>query len=194
MQDESNCLIRGGNNLQIINLFSEDRQKIRDVAHLLLEGFTEAWNDIDECLLEVEETLNEDRVSRVAVNAEGKVIGWIAGSSSYDGIVWDIHPLFVHKDYRNKGIGKALVLDFENCVREKGGITIFLGSDDENNSTTLFGQDLYPEVLDNLKQIQNKKDHPLEFYKKIGFSVVGVLPDANGFGKPDIFMAKRVKR
>ncbi|AYB44453.1 GNAT family N-acetyltransferase [Paenibacillus lautus] len=180
--------------MQIINLFSEERQKIRDVAHLLLEGFTEAWNDIDECLFEVEETLNEDRVSRVAVNAEGIVIGWIAGSSSYDGNVWDIHPLIVHKDYRNKGIGKALVLDFENCVREKGGITIFLGSDDENNSTTIFGQDLYPEVLDNLKQIQNKKDHPLEFYKKIGFSVVGVLPDANGFGKPDMFMAKRVKR
>ncbi|MHA2857076.1 GNAT family N-acetyltransferase [Paenibacillus lautus] len=119
---------------------------------------------------------------------------WIAGSSSYDGNVWDIHPLIVHKNFRNKGIGKALVLDFENCVREKGGITIFLGSDDENNSTTLFEQDLYPEVLDNLKQIQNKKGHPLEFYKKIGFSVVGVLPDANGFGKPDIFMAKRVKR
>ncbi|MEF7442060.1 hypothetical protein V4V36_27830 [Paenibacillus lautus] len=61
--------------MQIINLFSEERQKIRDVAHLLLEGFTEAWNDIDECLFEVEETLNEDRVSRVAVNAEGIVIG-----------------------------------------------------------------------------------------------------------------------
>ena len=180
--------------MQITNLCSEDKQKIWDVAHLLLEGFTEAWNDMDECLREVEETLQEEnRISRVAVNADGKVIGWIAGSSSYGGNVWDIHPLIVHNDYRNKGIGKALVHDFENCVREKGGVTIFLGSDDENDSTTLFGHDLYPEVLDNLKQIQNKKDHPLEFYKKIGFSVVGVLPDANGFGKPDIFMAKRVR-
>jgi aminoglycoside 6'-N-acetyltransferase I len=35
--------------------------------------------------------------------------------------------------------------------------------------------------------------HPYEFYKKVGFTIVGVLPDANGFGKPDIFMAKRVK-
>ncbi|GIP00601.1 hypothetical protein J14TS5_56860 [Paenibacillus lautus] len=43
--------------MQIINLFSEDKQKIRDVAHLLLEGFTEAWNDIDQCLHEVEECL-----------------------------------------------------------------------------------------------------------------------------------------
>ena len=31
-----------------------------------------------------------------------------------------------------------------------------------------------------------------EFYQKIGFSFVGVIPDANGFGKPDIIMAKRV--
>ena len=31
-----------------------------------------------------------------------------------------------------------------------------------------------------------------EFYLKVGFSLVGVLPDANGPGKPDIFLAKRV--
>ncbi|WP_425496013.1 GNAT family N-acetyltransferase [Paenibacillus lemnae] len=55
-----------------------------------------------ECLREVEETLQEDRISRVAVNADGKAIGWIAGSSSYKGNVWDIHPLIVHNDYRNK--------------------------------------------------------------------------------------------
>jgi aminoglycoside 6'-N-acetyltransferase I len=27
--------------------------------------------------------------------------------------------------------------------------------------------------------------HPYEFYMKIGFSIVGVMPDANGVGKPD---------
>jgi aminoglycoside 6'-N-acetyltransferase I len=179
--------------MQIVHLSGEDKEKIEEVARLLLEGFTEAWNDIEECLSDVEETLQKDRVSRVAVDEDGKIVGWIAGSSSYKGNVWELHPLIVHKDYRNKGIGKALVSDFENCIREKGGITIFLGSDDENNSTNLFGQDLYPDVLGNLKQIQNKNNHPFEFYKKLGFAVVGVLPDANGFGKPDIFMAKRVK-
>jgi aminoglycoside 6'-N-acetyltransferase I len=179
--------------MQIVNLSGEDKEKIDEVAHLLLEGFTEAWNDMKECLSEVEDTLQKDRISRIAVNEAGKIVGWIAGSSNYGGNVWDLHPLVVHKDYRNKGIGKALVFDFENCVREKGGITIYLGSDDENNSTNLFGQELYPDVLDNLKQIKNKNGHPFEFYKKVGFSIVGVLPDANGFGKPDIFMAKRVK-
>ena len=31
-----------------------------------------------------------------------------------------------------------------------------------------------------------------EFYLRVGFHIVGVIPDANGFGKPDILMAKRI--
>ena len=34
--------------------------------------------------------------------------------------------------------------------------------------------------------------HPYEFYVKMGYKIVGVIPDANGIGKPDIWMAKRV--
>jgi aminoglycoside 6'-N-acetyltransferase I len=33
-----------------------------------------------------------------------------------------------------------------------------------------------------------------EHNQKLGFSVVGVVPDANGLGKPDILMAKRVQQ
>jgi aminoglycoside 6'-N-acetyltransferase I len=35
-------------------------------------------------------------------------------------------------------------------------------------------------------------DHPAGFYLRMGFKVVGLIPDANGPGKPDILMAKRV--
>jgi len=37
------------------------------------------------------------------------------------------------------------------------------------------------------------KGHPFEFYQKQGYVITGVVPDANGVGKPDILMSKRVK-
>ena len=80
----------------------------------------------------------------------------------------------------------------EARVQEQGGVTLFLGTDDENYRTSLSGKDLYPDVLTHLAGIKNLKNHPFEFYLKVGFSLVGVIPDANGFGKPDIIMAKRV--
>ena len=36
-------------------------------------------------------------------------------------------------------------------------------------------------------------DHAAGFYRRMGFEVVGLIPDASGPGKPDILMAKRVR-
>jgi aminoglycoside 6'-N-acetyltransferase I len=47
-----------------------------------------------------------------------------------------------------------------------------------------------PEKIAN---IQNYKGHPYEFYLKCGYTITGVMPDANGRGKPDIIMGKRVE-
>jgi len=68
-----------------------------------------------------------------------------------------------------------------------------LGSDDENDETTLSSIDLYadiPGAIRGLKKLRG--DHPYEFYLRLGFRVTGVMPDANGRGKPDIFFAKRI--
>ncbi|MDR3085239.1 MAG: hypothetical protein LBU47_02880 [Christensenellaceae bacterium] len=35
---------------------------------------------------------------------------------------------------------------------------------------------------------------PVEFYQKQGYQIVGVIPDANGPGKPDLYMAKGLRR
>ena len=49
-------------------------------------------------------------------------------------------------------------------------------------------------ILEHLAKIRNLRGHPYEFYQKLGFVIVGVIPDANGPGKPDILMTKRVAR
>jgi aminoglycoside 6'-N-acetyltransferase I len=93
---------------------------------------------------------------------------------------------------QGKGIGHALVEDFEELVRQRGGLTITLGSDDEDNMTTLANIDLYENTWEKIQNIRNLKGHPFEFYQKLGYVITGVVPDANGRGKPDILMAKRV--
>ncbi len=77
-------------------------------------------------------------------------------------------------------------------MREKGAITLMLGSDDQDGMTTLSGIDLYENLWDAVASIQNLRGHPYEFYQKLGYRIIGVVPDANGIGKPDILMAKRV--
>jgi hypothetical protein len=37
------------------------------------------------------------------------------------------------------------------------------------------------------------RGHSYEFYQKLGFSIIGAMPDANGLGKPDIYMAKPLR-
>lgn len=182
--------------MKIVDLTSENRQAIEQCAQLLVDGFREnwpeAWPTIESALETVHESLDEDRLSRVAIDDADNVLGWIGGIEQYDGRVWELHPLVVRETHRRHGIGRALVSDLEACVRERGGLTLWLGTDDESDQTTLAGVDLYPNVLEHVLKIRNLRDHPFEFYQKLGFVIVGVMPDANGFGKPDIFMAKRI--
>src|SRR5687767_6840050 len=182
--------------MHIIDLVPDDEDSILQVASLLVEAFREhwpeAWPDIESAFVTVRESFGEERISRIAVDESGQVLGWIGGISEYDGHVWELHPLAVSRRHQQRGIGSALVADLEERVRERGGITVRLGTDDVDNQTSLSGVDLYPNVWEHISRIRNLRRHPYEFYQKLGYVIVGVMPDANGFGKPDIIMAKRV--
>jgi len=181
---------------QIRDLTAEDAVAIAQTAAILQDAFREhwpeAWPTPGEATEAVVEMLVPDRIARVAVDHSGEVIGFIGGIPEYDGNVWELHPLAVRPDLQRGGIGRALVTDFEAIVAARGGLTIVLGSDDEDGMTSLSGVDLYDGLWDKIRTIENVKGHPFGFYMKQGYVITGVVPDANGRGKPDILMGKRV--
>jgi aminoglycoside 6'-N-acetyltransferase I len=183
--------------MNIISPTRENENLLQQAAQLMVAAFREHWPDawptLEEGLQEVNEMLDEERICRAAVDSEGKLLGIIGGIPQYDGHVWELHPLAVQPNLQGQGIGRALVEDFEEQVHLRGGLTITLGSDDEDNMTSLSNVDLYENLWDKVKDIRNLKNHPFEFYQKMGYVITGVVIDANGVGKPDIIMSKRLK-
>lgn len=180
--------------MKIITLKPGDTEQIRQTADLLAECFLGAWTAGTGTLDEVMESLLPGRVSLAAVNDGGEVIGWVGGRPQYGGNVWELHPLAVATAHRLRGVGRALVQALEREASTRGGITMILGADDEEGRTSLGGIDIYPKIYDDIRNIRNLHGHPFEFYQKLGYAIVGVIPDANGWGKPDILMAKRLQK
>ena len=183
--------------MNIITLSTTHDHIIQQAAQLLVDAFREHWPDawptFDDGMKELHEMLETGKICRVAVDNQGNLLGITGGISTYDGNVWELHPLAVQPSMQGKGIGRELVEDFEQQVRLKGGLSITLGSDDEDNMTSLSNVDLYENLWEKVRGIQNLKNHPFEFYQKMGYVITGVVPDANGTGKPDILMSKKVR-
>ena len=182
---------------EIVSLLKTDAELIEACGSILTEAFRENWNaweTEEEGVEEIEELLDENAIFCVALTSNGVVLGFTAAQSTYDGFAWELHPLAVRPKYQGMGIGRKLTLALEDKVRATGGITLYLGSDDENNMTTLSQVDLFAgDLFEQIRQIQNLKGHPFSFYQKLGYKIIGVIPDANGWGKPDIMMAKRLR-
>ncbi len=183
--------------VEIVELVATDVDAVEQAAALLVAGFREqapaAWPDLPTAREEVRESFGDGRLSLVARDGGGGILGWIGGIAQYDGHVWELHPLVVAPARQGRGIGRALVAALAARVRERGGLTLILGTDDETGQTSLAGVDLYPDVWSHLGAIRNLRRHPYGFYQRLGFVIIGVIPDANGFGKPDILMAKPLR-
>ena len=185
--------------MKIVDAVEVEEATRRQMAEMLTVAFKRAWpgswDTPEKAAEEVEEALEDGKVCRVAVDESGDALGWVGGKHTY-AKVWELHPLVVRPDSQRRGVGSALVRDLEERVRERGGITLHLGTDDETGATSAYGVDVYEDLaghIARLRIVDLQWRHPLEFYRKMGFSVIGLMPDANGIGKPDILMAKRLR-
>jgi aminoglycoside 6'-N-acetyltransferase I len=176
---------------QIVDLAPDDTEAIDQVAALLVSAFPHWTSTLDEARAEVRKSFTPGHLSLVA-RSGSEILGWVGGIPAYD-YAWELHPLVVREGTRGQGIGKTLVSALEDRVRERGALTLHLGTDDDGPvpGTSAGGVDLYPDPLVHAAHLE-VIDHPVAFYRKQGFVVVGLIPDANGPGKPDILMAKRL--
>jgi aminoglycoside 6'-N-acetyltransferase I len=175
--------------MEIVPLSPENTEHRAAVAELLREAFPHSYGDSAE--QEVASCLEAGRIALVALD-DGNVVGFVGAIAQYGCTGWELHPLVVKKAAHLGGIGSRLVSALETEVTSQGGLTIYLGTDDEFGQTSLSGADLYENLWQKIADIANPGGHPYEFYVKNGYTIVGAIPDANGRGKPDILMAKRV--
>ena len=77
--------------MHIVDLRSDDESAIRQVAALLVEGFAPnwpgSWPDLESGVEEVRESFAAGRISRVALDEDGTVLGWVGCISQYRGHV-----------------------------------------------------------------------------------------------------------
>lgn len=178
----------------LTTMSAADTALAEGAAHLLVAAFAwqpDTWDTLEDAREEVSAALEDEHINIVAVDGSGAVIGWVGGFHAY-ARVWELHPIAVLPAWQKRGVGTALMRAFEAAVRERGGLVITLGTDDVLGQTSLAGKDLYPDLWTELANIRNLGGHPFSFYQRLGYHVTGVIPDANGFGKPDILMCKRL--
>jgi aminoglycoside 6'-N-acetyltransferase I len=181
---------------RVLPLDPAETTTIERAAALLVESFREhhprAWPDLEAAREELRECLDPEKVTLGAFGGDGMLVGWIGGQPQYYGDAWELHPMVVDERFRRRGIGRMLVRELERRLRERGVLVLYLGTDDENAQTSLGGTELFPGVLERLRELRNLGGHPFEVYQRLGFEVVGIIPHANGFGRPDIYMAMSV--
>lgn len=164
-----------------------------DAVRVLAAAFADRPGSFDgKFQEEVDTFFADDDREAIAALQDDVLVGWVGRIETYDH-AWELHPLVVDPSAQRGGIGTALVRALEARVKAEGVLTLYLGTDDEFGGTNLYGVDLFPDVAGKIATLKETVGHPFAFYRKLGYEVVGLIPDANGPGKPDIWMAKRLQ-
>lgn len=170
-------------------------------ARLLFDTFREpyphAWPTLSAARAEVSEALESGRIAFGAFR--GELVGWIGAIPQYEAAGratgWELHPLAVQPDRQRTGVGRALLAALEDELASRDAVVVYLGTDDENGVTVAAqadGANAMGRVIDAMNDPTTDVgvDHPYIFYRRNGYRVCGIVPHANGPGRPDIMMHK----
>jgi aminoglycoside 6'-N-acetyltransferase I len=180
--------------MQISDLAEQTEAVHEQAAALLTHEFGEprGWPTLELAREEVALVLREGFA--FAALDTTVLLGWVGGLPEYAGRVWELHPMVVRREFRLRGIGRQLAAAFETEARRRGGLTATLGTDDDSGMTSLADVDVYDNVPRHIAELRDLgRRHPFLFYRKLGYVVTGVMPDANGNGRPDIYMSKKLR-
>jgi aminoglycoside 6'-N-acetyltransferase I len=175
---------------------NESAETMFNAAKILLESMPDAnmWPDLNEeiALETVEEGITGENIC-IGIKVNDQLIGWAGLMPMYKN-TWELHPMAILPNFQGKGYGKILLNKLEVIAQEKGIIGIFAGSDDETNKTSLSEIEITKDnIFEEIKKKKNHKNHPYEFYIKCGYSIIGIIPNANGPKKPDILLWKDIR-
>lgn len=175
--------------MHIVSMTELSPAQHEEAARILSESLPLGWPTAADAREEIRDLLGRDCTLLAALERD-TVLGW-GGilEPDYDGRVFELHPLAVRGDMRRRGIGRAIVSALEEAARSRGGLTLRLGCDDETGETSLADADLYTDLPGCIASF-DARGHASGFYLRLGYRIVGVVPDANGPGRPDIFLAR----
>ncbi|MEL7184938.1 MAG: GNAT family N-acetyltransferase [Pseudomonadota bacterium] len=177
----------------IIDLDIQDESVVSALAGLTYAAFEEnspEWIEtLDEARQVVMEVGDERRFGRVWM-ADGEPLGWVGVIKRK--YLWELHPIAVAVEHQFSGIGHGLVEDVARLAKNAGALTLFAGASDETGTTNLFGVDIYENPIESMKILQSAGRSAHQFWISAGFTVVGLMPDEEGCGKPGIHLARRV--
>jgi GNAT superfamily N-acetyltransferase len=128
------------------------------------------WFGIETALLEYAEATN--RLPTFVAVADGTIVGFIT-LEGHSAIEWEIHCIAIHKSFRGKGIGAALVSSAEDWMKEKGALILLVKTIAESHPS--------PEFKESRA-----------FYNSIGFASDKIIPDIWGPSNPCLQMRKEL--
>ena len=179
----------------IVDLLPAATSQIDEIASFLFECFrrySPSWvPDIASCKAEVMASFHPQQKSRVLLDSQGQAIGWI-GAIQFTNL-WEIHPIAVDPSHQGHGHGRLLVDDIVSLARAAGAVSVWAGTGDETQVTGFSHIELpLPPDID-CSLLAAPADHPVNFWRHMGFNLVAVTPD-DGPDVVGIHFAKNIEQ